>query len=96
MTTSRLDKLVIEIRSMYEANWVDIDNLPTLTERGGRNARNISGWSHSPNGTVTKAARIAGCPVLPYWSGSAPTPASAIPSCIWREAIEACQKIYNK
>ena len=71
----------------------EIDALPQRGPKGGTNAANIPGWSHSPHQTITKACMAAGVPVLNYWHGSAPTPASAIPSCIAGQLLAAYYKI---
>lgn len=69
-----------------------IKALPTKGPRGGNNAKTIPGWSHSPNGTISYACNKAGIPTMKFWSGSAPTPSTAIPTCL----ASVAQALYNK
>jgi hypothetical protein len=55
--------------------------------RGGRNARHIKGWVHTGDQTLTKACHAAGVITMPWYSGSAPTPARAIPECLYRRLL---------
>jgi hypothetical protein len=91
---TRTEKLAELIKKIVEAHKSEIENLPTRTPHGGANAKNIKGWSHSPNGTITRACNLAGVLVLDYWSGCNPTPASAIPTCILEEVKEAYVNVF--
>lgn len=88
---TRTEELTNAINDIVRNHHAEIDVLPTRGPNGGANARNIDGWSHSPNGTITRAANLSNCPVMHYWDGPLPTPASAIPTCI----IDEVSKAYN-
>jgi hypothetical protein len=87
-------RLVNQIKAIAAAYKSDINNLSYTGPRGGSNAANIQGWTHNGNGTITKACRLAGVPIAPYWSGSAKTPASAIPQAINDQAVAAYNTIF--
>ena len=91
---TRTEKLSQAIQEIYEANKIAIKNLDTKGPNGGTNAANISGWINHGNGTITKAANESQMPVLNYWSGSAPTPSSAIPACVYNDCVKAYDRIF--
>jgi hypothetical protein len=81
--------LAYHMLGFYTQHADEIDSLSTRGPNGGRNARHIEGWQLSPNQTVTKACNMAGLLTLPYWSGKNPTPSTAIPWCVWKDAHDA-------
>jgi len=91
---TRTEQLTNAINDIVRNHQAEIDELPTRGPNGGTNARNIDGWSHSPDGTITRAANLSECPVMNYWEGSLPTPSSAIPTCIIDEVREAYNRIF--
>lgn len=92
---TRTELLVDLAREIYRIHQNEIESLQTRGPRSGSNARNIPGWVQSPNGTITKACNLSNIPVLPWWSGSAPTPSGAIPSCCALELKCAYNKIFK-
>ena len=84
------------IKLIAENHAVEIALLPRKGPSGGSNAANIPGWVLSPNGTVSKAAKLANVPTLSHWSGSLPTPSTAIPGCIALECRLAYESIFGK
>ena len=92
---TRTQKLAKEIDKIYKANKTKIDALPNRGPQGGINAANIPGWSNYGNGAITRAANIASIPTMRYWSGSAPTPSTALPSCVYDEITAAYNRIFK-
>jgi hypothetical protein len=92
---TRTQKLSIEIQNIYLRNKIAISALDRRGPNGGTNANNIMGWTRSPSGTVTKAANMTDLPVLNLWDGSAPTPSSAIPECVYADIVRVYNKIFN-
>ena len=92
---TRTEKLSNEIGRIVAENKSEIDNIEHHGPDGGTNAANIPGWSHTGNGTITRAANMAGCPTKNYWSGSNPTPATSIPTCILKETESEYKKIFH-
>jgi len=93
---TRLEQLANKITDIIADHKVEIDNLPTRGPRGGGNAGYIAGWTHLGNQTITKACHLAGCPTMPFWTGSYTTPARAIPECLAKEAEAAYKRIFGK
>ena len=96
---TRMQQLTQEITKIVEKNRNTIRSLETSGPNGGNNAATIDGWAHSPSRTITRAANMVDVDLLitlPYWSGSNPTPATAIPVCIYNEVVDAYCKIFNK
>jgi hypothetical protein len=91
---TRTEQLADAIEKIYQANKADIDTLPNHGPNGGRNAATISGWTNYGNGTITRAANMTNMPVMSYWSGSAPTPSSALPEMCYKEITKAYNKIF--
>jgi len=91
---TRTEKLSNEIGRIISEQKSEIEQLKYRGPNGGKNAALIEGWSHTGNGTITKAANMAGCPTMNYWSGHMPTPATSIPKCILKEAEAAYKKIF--
>ena len=92
---TRTEKLAQEIQKIYESKKAIIEDLDRQTPLGGSNAKNIIGWDNPHNGTITRAANMTDMPVLPYWSGSNPTPASAIPKCVLASVEQAYDAIFK-
>jgi hypothetical protein len=89
---TRTEKLASKIKKIVAEKKTEIENLSFYGPNGGTNALYIDGWSHVGNGTITKAAGMAGCPRANYWSGHMPTPATALPSCV----LPAIERAYGK
>jgi hypothetical protein len=92
---NRIEKLSIEIEKIILKNKKALSALEFKSPRGGHNARFIQGWKNCGNAAVTRAAKIAQCPTLNYWSGSAPTPSTAIPFCISEKIFKKYSEIFN-
>lgn len=93
---SRLNDLAEKLDKIYQDHKAEIDTLETSGPNGGRNALYIDGWIGHGNGTITRAANLSRLPVLPLWTGQAPTPSSAIPLCALKDAEKAYKDIYQK
>jgi hypothetical protein len=91
--TVRLAKIIQDI---YEQNKIKIDALPIKGPLGGHNAKFIEGWKNLGNGTITKSVNMTSLPTLNYWSGSNPTPSTAIPKCVYDKIKAAYDKVFNK
>lgn len=85
-----------ELEKIYAAHANEIKKLSYTGPRGGHNAANIPGWSVLGIHAVTRAAKLANLPTLSAWSGSNPTPSTAIPACIRWEARNAYIRIFDK
>jgi len=70
----------------------EIGELSYKGPKGGRNARNIDGWSRS----TANITRAGGLPTLKWWDGSAPTPSTGIPTCCADEADVAEKEVFGK
>lgn len=96
---TRTQQLAEKLDELYESDpaiQLEIKNLSRTGPRGGHNARHIEGWHPSSSGTVTKAANLSKyIPTLHFWSGSARTPSTAIPSCIFYQAATAKKEIFG-
>ena len=93
---TRTQELAKSIQKIYEVNKKAIDSLPTKGPNGGTNAATIVGWENYRNGTITRAANMTDMPVMNFWSGSAPTPSSALPDMCYDEIINEYKRIFNK
>ena len=92
---TKLEMLADEIEVIYQLSRVEIDSLDKRGRRGGNNARHIRGWTCLGNGTITRAANLSGLPVLPYWTGKAPTPSHAVPECVADALLAAYTRIFQ-
>lgn len=92
---TKLEQLTADVKAIYEAHKAEIVQLDRRGPKGGTNARFIKGWKLSPHQTITRAANLSGKVTLNWWHGSAPTPGTAIPSCIVNECWTAYCKIYR-
>ena len=88
---NRLEQLTAEVTAIYTAHKTEISQLDRRGPNGGRNARFIKGWTRSPHQTITRAVNLAGKVSLNLWDGSAPTPSTAIPSCV----VDSCWLSYR-
>ena len=94
---TRTERLAAEIKKAYLENKEAIDeSISEKGPRGGYNCLIRPGWTHSISGTVTKACNMAGVPVGSWWSGSAPTPSSAIPTLLMERAMKAYNEIFGE
>jgi hypothetical protein len=93
---TRTQKLANKIREIYIANKAEVDSLPTSGPGGGTNAKRIEGWAHSPNSTISKAFGLACVIRMNWWDGPAPTPATAIPDCMYDDVKNAYDKIFHE
>ena len=92
---TKTQQLAQRIQQILKDKKSEIKATPTHGPRGGtRNARTIPGWENCGNSTITRAANIAGAPSKSYWSGSAPTPSTAFPSCIIAAMYAAYHEIF--
>jgi hypothetical protein len=91
---TRIERLASKIEKIYQTNKAAIDILPNRGPNGGTNAASIEGWMNYGNGTITKAANMTHMPVMNYWSGSAPTPSSALPAICYEEITKAYNDIF--
>lgn len=94
MMKTRTERLAQELALIAERHENEISALSYRGPRGGRNAKHIPGWRCMGNHAITRAAGLAGVPQMSYWSGSAPTPSTAIPACMADEALEAYKLIF--
>jgi hypothetical protein len=92
---TRTQNLTNQIKAIYLSKQDQVSALPRTGPNGGSNAAYIDGWTHSPNGTISKACGLAGVPLMPLWSGSLPTPSTAIPSCMYDDVMAAYTAIFN-
>lgn len=92
--TTRTQKLSAKFNEIYTKYKKEIDALPRRGPRGGTNAAHITGWVAIGNGTITKAANQSKMPTLNYWSGSHPTPSSAIPYVAHVDMMHAYNAIF--
>ena len=92
--TTRTQKLITICNALYAVNKTEIDALATNGPRGGCNAAYIDGWAHNGIAVITRAANLSDLPTMPYWSGSAPTPATSIPRCVNDLLIGAHTKLF--
>jgi len=84
---NKTQELANKLENIWENISDDEKKLSFYGPRGGRNARFIPGWICVGNQTITKACIIAGIPIMNYWSGSAPTPSTAIPKILYDKYI---------
>jgi len=94
--SNRTAELAERIQLIAENHAVEIAALPRRGPNGGSNAAYIPGWASSPNGTVSKAAKLAQVPTMPQWSGHLPTPSTAIPGCIAQECRLAYESVFGE
>lgn len=92
---NRTMQLAEKIKKIEANHSEEIKALNRRGVKGGTNALYIDGWIHSPSGTITRAAHIAKLPTMPYWSGSAPTPSTAIPRCVYADVCAAYAEIFT-
>lgn len=92
---TKTQQLTCAIQAIFVANRAEIDSLATTGKNGGTNAARIEGGSNYHNGTITRAANMSNMPVLDYWSGSAPTPSSALPACVQSEVLGEFNRIFG-
>ena len=90
--TQQLSSRISEIAANHST---EIKSLSKRGPQGGSNAKAIEGWSALGNHAISRAARLAGVPCMSYWSGSSPTPSTAIPSCIAKESLAAYREIFK-
>ncbi len=95
MNETRTEQLTRVARAVFLKHADAIHNLPVRGPSGGKNALYIKGWSQSPNCTITRAVNLAGGSVLPYWTGTGPTPASAIPTVVLPALQKASHHIFG-
>ena len=96
MTRTRTEKLTEFVAELVAQHKSEIARLPRRGVRGGKNAARIPGWVALGNHAITRAARHAGCPMLPsYASGWGCTPSQAIPECIAYDALFAYHEIFD-
>ena len=93
--TTRTEKLTVKCNDIYAKHKSEIDSLDRHGPLGGQNAAGIPGWCNHGNGTITRACNMSNMPVLPYWSGSLPTPSSAIPLCAMAELLTGYKDIFS-
>ncbi len=93
--TTRTEKLTVKCNDIYAKHKPAIDSLDRYGPRGGVNAAYIDGWTHHGNGTITRACNMSDIPIKPYWSGSLPTAASAIPTCVVDDLLTAYKDIFK-
>jgi hypothetical protein len=88
---TRTQKLHEALVKIAESRKDQIALLEYVGPRGGKNAKNIYGWTKS-SANITRAG---GLPMMKWWDGKYPTPATAIPCCCAGEAHEAERKIFG-
>lgn len=94
---TRLQQLAIKIDDIYQAHKAEIDALSRSGPKGGTNAAYISGWVAPGITAISRAANMSKhMPTLNYWSGSNPTPSTAIPLCAFKDMSLAYNKIFNR
>jgi len=89
---SRTQQLAKEIQELIKGKKFSLEWRGPL---GGTNARLIEGWSQPTNGTISKACKMAGVPTMNWWSGSLPTPTTAIPTQLVGPTYELYLKIFK-
>lgn len=92
---TRTQQLAVKIQAIYMTHKAEIDMLPHYGPRGGCNACGIQGWVNLGNGTITKAALKTDMPVKNWWSGSMPTPSSAVPMCASWDILAAHKQVFG-
>jgi len=84
---NKTQKIAERLKSIWESIPEGQKQLSFSGPKGGRNARLIPGWICTGDQTITKACKIAGIPMMNYWSGSAPTPSTSIPKVLYDKYI---------
>jgi len=96
---TKLEKLTAIARGLYIHYKNEINKYPRSGPRGGNNAACDWAkpyWRHLGNAAITRACNEAGVPTMPYWSGSATTPATSIPACMAEGMERAYRKIMGR
>jgi hypothetical protein len=96
MKSKRYEQLAIALADIYTKHADEIASIPREGAKGGANARSIEGWTPSPSTSVSKIVRREGWAHMNYWSGSNPTPSTAIPACIYDEVLVAYNRLYKE
>ena len=92
---TKIKQLAEKLKIIYAKRKLQIDCLETTGPKNGSNARYIPGWTVSGNRVITQACKLAGIPLLNYWSGCFPTPSKAYPECLKEEIIKNYSELFR-